>query len=98
MSNLSLVPPGPEAAGADGRSGSHQQPRRQADPAPEAETAPAPDPGQRLIIEENGEGQLVYTVYDRASGSVVAQTSREEVTRMGLRSDYAAGSLIRAKA
>jgi hypothetical protein len=97
--NLSLAPIGPEAPGSEGRPSFHQPPRRQPAPAPEPEAPAAPDPGQRLIIQETETvGQFVYTVIDRASGAVVARASREEVTRMGTRPDYAAGALISAKA
>ena len=41
---------------------------------------------------------LVYTVIDRASGAVVARVSREDVTQLGQKPDYAAGALIRVKA
>jgi hypothetical protein len=96
--DLSLAPIGPEAPGSDGRP-SHQPPRRQPAPAPEPETPAAADPGQRLIIQETETtGEFVYTVIDRSSGAVVARASREEVTRMGERPDYAAGALIKAKA
>lgn len=96
--DLSLAPIGPEAPGSNG--GSFQQsPRRQPAPAHEPENPAAPDPGQRLIIQETETaGQFVYTVIDRASGAVVARASRDEVTRMGERPDYAAGALIKAKA
>ena len=100
MSNLSLVPPGPEATGSDGRSSQHQNPRRPqaATPSPE-EAAAAPDPGHRLVIQEDkATGEYLYMVIDRATGAVVAQTPREEVTRMSQRADYTAGSLIKAKA
>ena len=96
--NLSLVPPGPEATGSDGQRPSYQNPRRRPGPAPaqDADAKEAPDPGQRLIIQEVGDtGAIVYTVIDRASGAVVAQTSREEVAQMSQRPGYAAGTLIR---
>lgn len=96
-SDLSLAPIGPDA-GSDGRPAFQPPSRRQPAPAPEPEPAVA-DPGQRLIIQElETTGEFVYTVIDRASGTVVARASREEVTRMGTRPDYAAGALIKAKA
>ena len=49
------------------------------------------------MIEE-ADGGLVYTVIDRATGAVVARTSREEVAQMGAQADYAAGALIRTTA
>ena len=96
--NLSIVPPSPEGHGSEGRSPSQQSPRRQAAAAAEAEAPPHPDPGQRLMIEEVDGGELIYTVVDRASGAVVARTSREAVTQMGSKPDYAAGALIQVKA
>ena len=96
--NLSIVPPMAEGPGSEGRSPPHPNPRRQAAADPEPPAPPATDPGQRLIIEETDGGGLVYTVIDRASGAVVVRTSREEVTQMGQKPDYAAGALIRAKA
>lgn len=96
--DLSLAPLGPDA-GSDGRQAFQPPNRRQPAPAPEPEPTAAPDPGQRLIIQElETTGDFVYTVIDRASGTVVARASREEVTRMGTRPDYAAGALIKAKA
>jgi hypothetical protein len=99
MSNeLSIAPPVLEGPGSEGRSSSQDPPRRKWGGAAEPpEAAPPADPGQRLVIEETEAG-LVYTVIDRASGAVVARTSREEVTRMGSQPGYAAGALIRAKA
>jgi hypothetical protein len=97
-SNLSIATAS-EGLGSDGgQSSAHPHLRRPAEPAdaPEAQ-APAQDPGQRLVIEEV-DGALVYTVIDRASGAVVARTSREQVTQMGARPDYAAGALIRTTA
>ncbi len=95
--NLSIVPPGPEAPGSDGRPSSRQNPRRRAaQPASAAHAAETADPGQRLIIQEVGDtGELIYTVIDRASGLVVARSSREEVSQMSQKPGYAAGTLIR---
>jgi hypothetical protein len=97
-SSLSIATPS-EGLGPDGgqQSPSHYVPRRPAEPAAEPEPSPPSDPGQRLVIEETDNG-LVYTVIDRASGAVVARTSREEVARMSAQANYAAGALIRAKA
>ena len=98
MSNtLPIAPPVLEGSGSDGRSASQENPRRKAAPAEAPEPPPPADPGQRLVIEE-ADGELVYTVIDRASGAVVARTTREEVARMGSQPGYAAGALIRAKA
>lgn len=96
-SNLSIATPS-EGLGSDGgQSPSYPHPRRPAEPAAQPEASPPADPGQRLVIEET-DGGLVYTVIDRASGAVVARTSREDVAQMGAQPDYAAGALIRAKA
>ena len=96
-SNLSIAMAS-EGLGSDGgQSPGYQRPRRPTEPATEAEAPPPADPGQRLVIEEI-DGGLVYTVIDRASGEVVARTSREEVTRMGTQPGYAAGALIRTSA
>lgn len=96
-SNLSIATAS-EGPGADGGQPSpHPPARRPAEPAKAEEVQPPADPGQRLVIEETGDG-LVYTVIDRASGAVVARISREEVARMAGRPGYAAGALIRAKA
>ena len=99
-SSFSIATPS-EGLGQDGGGQSlpYQPFRHRAEPdkaAPEA-PAPAADPGQRLVIEETDDG-LVYTVIDRASGAVVARTSREEVTQMGAQAGYAAGALIRTTA
>jgi hypothetical protein len=98
-SNLSIATAS-EGVGADGGQSSPNPyvRRQQAEPAKTEEPPPPPaDPGQRLVIEET-DGGLVYTVIDRASGAVVARTSREEVARMGAQPGYAAGALIRTKA
>ncbi len=102
-SSLPLIAPGPESLGSDGQSSSSPSPNPRRRPAPAAEPEPAPqaapDPGQRLVIQEDGDtGDLIYTVIDRASGQVVAKTSREDLARMSQRADYAAGSFIKAKA
>jgi hypothetical protein len=100
-SNISLTPSGPDASRPDGQPSSNRFFRRKAPPpsAPAREPAPTLDPGQRLVIQEvGGTGNYVYTVIDRASGKVVAQTPREEVARMSQKADYAAGSLIKARA
>jgi hypothetical protein len=99
MSNIALVPPGPDAPGSDGNPTPNRYPGRRPAPAPQPDSAPLYDPEQRLVIQEVGDtGAFVYTVIDRASGQVVAQASREEVSRMSERADYSAGSLIKAKA
>jgi hypothetical protein len=88
-----------EGLGSDGGNSSnlYSPSRQKAEPAPQPETPPPADPDQRLVIEET-DGALVYTVIDRATGAVVARTSREDVARMGAQADYAAGALIRTTA
>ncbi len=102
MSNLSMAPPGPEAPGPDGQPSGNMYRRPGSRPAPTPNpdfTTPPYNPEQRLVIQEDGDtGSFLYTVIDRVSGQVVLQSSREEVSRMSQRSDYAAGSLIKAKA
>ena len=97
-SSLSIATPS-EGLGSDGgHTPSYQPSRRQAEPTAEPEAPPpAADPGRRLVIEETDAG-LVYTVIDRATGAVVARTSREEVVQMGTQAGYAAGALIRTTA
>ena len=97
-SDLSIVPPRLEGPGPDdGTPNPRQSLRRKRAPEPAPESPPQTDPGQRLVIEETPDG-LVYTVIDRASGAVVARTSREEVARMSAQANYAAGALIRTTA
>jgi hypothetical protein len=96
-SNLSIATAS-EGLGSDGgQSSPNPRARRKAEPAKAEEAPPPVDPGQRLVIEET-DGGLVYTVIDRATGAVMARTSRDEVARMGAQPGYAAGALIRAKA
>ena len=55
--------------------------------------------GQRLVIQQDPvTGECTYIVIDRDTGEVVARLSRDDVARLGLKSDYAAGSLVKAKA
>ena len=100
MSNsFSIVPAAPEAPSSDGGSSFQQNPRRQQRSAPESAPQGAPHSSQRLVIQEDGEtGELTYTVIDRTTGEVVAKASRDEVSHMGQKADYAAGALIRAEA
>lgn len=97
-SNLSITAP------ADGHGSEGHTPnprgvlRKTAEATEEEAPAPAADPGQRLIIEETAEGGLVYVVIDRGSGAVLARTSRDDVAQMSQKADYAAGTLIRARA
>ncbi len=99
MSSTLSMAAASEGLGSDGGGNApgYQRPRRPAQPA-ETHEAPVPaDPGQRLVIEEI-DGALVYTVIDRATGAVVARTSRDQVTEMGHQPGYAAGALIRTSA
>lgn len=99
-SNLSITAPA-DGHGSEGHAANPRGVLRKTATATEAEAeapAPAADPGQRLIIEETADGGLVYIVIDRASGAVLARTSRDDVAQMSQKADYAAGTLIRAKA
>ena len=51
-----------------------------------------------MIQQDPSTGEWIYTVTDRDSGAVIARLSRADVARLGLKTDYAAGSLIQAKA
>lgn len=97
-SNLSMAAAS-EGLGSDGggNSPAYQRSRRQAETVEAPEAPPPADPGQRLVIEET-DGSLFYTVIDRATGAVVARTSRDQVTEMGHQPGYAAGALIRTTA
>ena len=65
----------------------------------ESDSAPRPNSGHRLVIQQDREtGEWIYTVTDRDTGEVIARTSREEVAQLGLKSGYAAGALVKAKA
>ena len=49
----------------------------------------------RLVIEQGAaKGAFIYKILDRETGEVVRQLPREEVARLGDRSDYAAGAVI----
>ena len=76
----------------------HAQDRKAArreSPAPEVK----PSRGHRLVIQQDPvTGEWIYTVTDRDTGEVIARLSREDVARLGLKSDYAAGALVKAKA
>jgi hypothetical protein len=71
-----------------------KRPKRAApDPAPRANS------GHRLVIQQDREtGEWIYTVTDRDTGEIIAHASREEVAKLGLKANYAAGALIKAKA
>jgi hypothetical protein len=69
-------------------------PRRES-PAPEVK----PSRGHRLVIQQDPlTGAWIYTVTDRDTGAVIARLTREDVARLGLKADYAAGALVKAKA
>jgi hypothetical protein len=97
-STLSILPSGQDSLGAD----DHSQHRRQSgDQSGQsaASSAPPAKSEHRLIIQEVGDtGTFVYTVIDRVTGQTVHQTSREDVARMGERTDYTAGALIKTRA
>ncbi|HUO23150.1 MAG TPA: hypothetical protein VMU59_11595 [Caulobacteraceae bacterium] len=64
---------------------------------PKTSPAPAanPTPDQRLLIQETGElGVLVYTVVDRASGTVINQIPYKQVEELGAQDKYASGQVI----
>jgi hypothetical protein len=95
-STLSIPPSGQDSLGAD----DHPQHRRQSGgrSAHGAESpAPVAASEHRLIIQEVGDS-FVYTVIDRVTGQTVHRTPREDVARMGERTDYAAGALIKTRA
>lgn len=53
----------------------------------------------RLVIEEGAaKGAFVYKILDRETGEVVRQLPRDEVARIGDRSNYAAGAVIDTRA
>ncbi|HVY34897.1 MAG TPA: hypothetical protein VG960_10795 [Caulobacteraceae bacterium] len=61
--------------------------------------APKPSSGHRLVIDQDPRtGRWIYTVTDRDTGEIIARISREDVAKLGLKTDYAAGALIKAKA
>ena len=65
----------------------------------ESEPAPKPNSGHRLVIQQDHDtGKWIYTVTDRDTGEIIARISREEVAKLGLKADYAAGARIKAKA
>ena len=81
---------------------------KQHTPQPQAKEAAAPpaarvaegaeDQGDlRLIIEEHA-GSYIYKTVDRRTGDIVAQYPREELLKMRDEEEYAAGTVIRAKA
>jgi hypothetical protein len=97
-SNTGLSIGGGDAIGQDPPHNGQAQDRKAArreSPAPEAK----PSRGHRLVIQQDPvTGAWIYTVTDRDTGEVIARLSREDVARLGLKSDYAAGALVKAKA
>lgn len=64
-----------------------------------ADPAPKPNSGHRLVIQQDPiTGKWIYTVTDRDTGEIIARISREDVAKLGLKADYAAGALVKAKA
>ncbi len=64
-----------------------------------ADPAPKPNSGHRLVIQQDpATGKWIYTVTDRDTGEIIARISREDVAKLGLKADYAAGALVKAKA
>ena len=60
---------------------------------------PPLDAAQRLVIREGLEdGLFIYTILDRASGQVMVQIPREELSNFAARPDYEAGQVIDTKA
>ncbi len=87
-----------DAVGSDS---THTAPSLHAKRARPAEPDPAPKPnsGHRLVIQQDHEtGEWIYTVTDRDTGEVVARIAREDVAQLGLKANYAAGALVKAKA
>jgi hypothetical protein len=89
---------GGDSLGSDSSPNSRTIERKKPKPA-SPEPAPRPSSGHRLIIQQDqATGEWIYTVTDRDTGAVIARISREEVAKLGLKPDYAAGALIKAKA
>ena len=89
---------GGDAIGSDS---SHTPPDLESRKAKRAGTAPPlkPNSGHRLVIQQDPQtGKWIYTVTDRDTGQIIARISREEVAKLGLKTDYAAGALVKAKA
>jgi uncharacterized FlaG/YvyC family protein len=58
-------------------------------------SAAQPPPSQRLVIQESGEaGMYVYSILDRATGTVLVQIPREQAVSMANRNTDAAGEVI----
>jgi Ethanolamine utilization protein EutJ (predicted chaperonin) len=95
-SNLSITggdPPGQDPSHA------HPETDRKKGRRQEAVADAKPSQGQRLTIQQDpGTGEWVYIVTDRDTGQVIARLTRDDVARLGLKSDYAAGALVKAKA
>ena len=97
-SSGSLSIGGGDAIGSDS---SHATPDFESKRSKRVGTEPAPKPnsGHRLVIQQDREtGQWIYIVTDRDTGEIIAQISREDVAKLGLKADYAAGALVKAKA
>jgi hypothetical protein len=71
-----------------------------APPSGEAEFPPiSPGADLRLVIERDAEGvDYIYRLIDRATGRVVAERSRDQVTSLADGPGYRAGSVVSTKA
>jgi hypothetical protein len=59
---------------------------------------PPLDAAQRLVIREGTEdGLFIYTILDRASGKVMVQIPREDLSNFAARPGYEAGQVIDTK-
>ena len=86
---------------AIGSESSHTTPAFESKKAKRPSSGPEPKPssGHRLVIQQDREtGAWIYIVTDRDTGAIIARCSREEVAQLGLKADYAAGALVKAKA
>lgn len=97
-SNGSLSIGGGEAIGSES-SRTPQEPESRKSRRAGAAPAPKPNSGHRLVIDQDPRtGRWTYTVTDRDTGEIIARISRDEVAKLGLKADYAAGALVKAKA
>ena len=87
---------GGDAIGSDS---SHASPAYEPTRSSVRQPAAKPNSGHRLVIQQDREtGEWIYTVTDRDTGELIARISREDVAKLGLKPDYAAGTLVKAKA
>lgn len=75
---------------------------RQQTPKPttaRAAAAAAPDSDLRLVIEPDpAGGDYVYRLIDRATGAVVTELPRDQVSELATTPTYAAGTVVSTKA